>query len=190
METDVGISNLLSKLEEEMKNRVEKFKKELTTLRTGRANPQLLDSVYVEYYGAKVPLKQISTISVPQTRTLEIRPWDVAAIDAIETELKKIDLGTMPIKDGKMIRINLPPMNEEQRKKMVKIVHKMGEDSKVLIRNDRRNAIERGKKAEKSKEISEDDMHKLEQKIQKLTDLYIKQIDEILAAKEQELMTV
>ncbi|MBI4655520.1 MAG: ribosome recycling factor [Elusimicrobia bacterium] len=190
METGVSASGLLSGMDEEMKAKIEKFKKELTTLRTGRANPQLLDSVFIEYYGAKVPLKQVAAVSVPEPRTLEVRPWDASALGSIETELKKMDLGTSPVNDGKLIRINLPPMNEEQRLKMVKIVHKMGEETKIAVRNDRRTAIEKAKKAEKSKELSEDDLKRLEQEIQKATDNRIKGVDEIVAAKEKELMTV
>ena len=113
MNSETEVSDILGSLENEMKGKVEKFKKELTTLRTGRANPQLLDNVFVEYYGAKVPLKQIASISIPEARTLEVRPFDMAAIENIEAELKKMDLGTSPANDGKIIRINLPAMTED-----------------------------------------------------------------------------
>lgn len=185
-----NINNLISKLDELMKEKIGKFKKELTSLRTGRANPQLLDSIYVEYYGAKVPLKQIAAISVPEPRTLEIRPWDKSVIDAVEVELKKADLGTNPTKQGEVIRVNLPPMNEEQRKKMVKMVAKMGEDARVSIRNERREILEKIKKAQKSGEISEDDYKRYEINVQKITDNHIKTIDAIVEEKEKELLNI
>ncbi len=184
------IGRILKNLEAKMAEKVTKYKKELTSLRTGRANPQILDSVYVEYYGSKVPLKQVAAISIPQARTLEIRPWDLSIINAIETEVKKIDLGTSPIKDEKVIRINLPAMNEEQRDKMVKIVRKMGEEAKIGIRNERRSAMDLVKKAQKKGEISEDDMLRYEQDIQKTTDRHVKEVDGITQAKEKELLTV
>ncbi|MBI4803594.1 MAG: ribosome recycling factor [Elusimicrobia bacterium] len=187
-ETDV--SELLSQTELEMLEKVEKFKRELTSLRTGRANPQLLDSVYVEYYGARVLLKQIAAISTPEPRTLEVRPWDKTATDAVEIELKKMDLGTLPSRNGEIIRINLPPMTEDQRKKMVKVVHSMGEDSRVAVRNERRDVLEKIKKAEKAKELSEDDAKRYSAAVQKITDAYVKSIDEVVAAKEKDLLTV
>ncbi len=190
MNNETEVSDILISLENEMKGRVEKFKKELTTLRTGRANPQILDNVFVEYYGAKVPLKQIASISIPEARTLEIRPFDVAAIDNIEAELKKMDLGTSPASDGKIIRINLPAMTEDQRKKMVKVVREMGEDSKVAIRNERRDALNILKKAEKNSAISEDDLTSYERKVQTLTDTYIKGVTDVINFKEKELLTV
>ncbi|OGS56860.1 MAG: ribosome recycling factor [Elusimicrobia bacterium RIFOXYB2_FULL_62_6] len=169
---------------------MDKFKRELTTLRTGRANPQLLDGVSVEYYGARVPLKQVASISTPEPRTLEVRPWDKSAADAVEMELKKMDLGTLPSRNGDIIRINLPAMTEDQRKKMVKVVHSMGEDSRVAIRNERRDALEKIKKAEKAKEISEDDTERYSETVQKLTDAYVKNVDDVVASKEKDLLTL
>ena len=190
MNNETSVEDVVSKLEDEMKGKVDRFKKELTSLRTGRANPQILDSVFVQYYGAKVPLKQIAAISIPESRTLEIRPFDISAIDEIEIELKKMDLGTLPANDGKIIRINLPAMTEDQRNKMVKMLGKMGEDSKINVRNERRDAMDILKKAEKRSEISEDDLKRYEQTVQKLTDSYIKSIDGVIEAKEKELLTV
>ncbi|PIS46759.1 MAG: ribosome recycling factor [Elusimicrobia bacterium CG08_land_8_20_14_0_20_51_18] len=184
------INELVSMCEMEMGDKIEKFKRELTSLRTGRANPQLLDNIYVEYYGAKVPLKQIAAVSIPEPRTLEVRPWDKGAVDAIETELKKADLGTNPTKHGDVIRINLPPMNEDQRKKMVKMVAKMAEDSRVAIRNERRDTLEKIKKAQKTGEISEDDYKRQENNVQKITDNFVKNVDAIAQEKEKELLTV
>ncbi|MCG2725856.1 MAG: ribosome recycling factor [Elusimicrobia bacterium] len=190
MNNEIEVSDILVDLENEMKGKVEKFKKELTSLRTGRANPQLLDNVFVLYYGAKVPLKQIASISIPEARTLEVRPFDMAAIDNIEAELKKMDLGTSPATDGKIIRINLPAMTEDQRKKMVKVVREMGEESKIAIRNERRDALNILKKAEKKSAISEDDLTRYEQKVQALTDTHIKGVADVVAFKENELLTI
>ncbi|MEW5951173.1 MAG: ribosome recycling factor [Elusimicrobia bacterium] len=186
----MSVNDFIEESEMEMADKVERFKKDLTSLRTGRANPQLLDNVYVEYYGAKVPLKQIAAISIPEARTMEIRPWDKGALDAIETELKKTDLGTSPSRQGDIIRINLPSMNEEQRKKMVKMVSKMAEDARVAVRNVRRDALEKIKKAQKSSEISEDDYKRHELTVQKQTDKYIADIDNIAQEKEKELLTI
>jgi ribosome recycling factor len=184
------INSMLEQVELDMMERLDKFKRELSSLRTGRANPQLLDNVYVEYYGARVPLKQVAAISIPEARTLEIRPWDKTAIDTIEAELRKLDLGAAPVKNGDIIRINLPAMTEDQRKKMVKVVHSMGEDARVSVRNIRREAIEKVKKAEKVKEISEDDTERYETAIQKTTDAYVKNIDGVAESKEKDLLTV
>ncbi|MDT8286275.1 MAG: ribosome recycling factor [Elusimicrobiales bacterium] len=185
-----GVNDVISGAEETMKAKVDKFKRELTSLRTGRANPQLLDSIYVEYYGSRVPLKQVAAVSIPESRTLEVRVWDKGAVDAVESELRKMDLGTSPARQGDVIRINLPPMTEDQRKKMVKVVHSMGEDARVAIRNERRDAMEKIKKAEKAKEISEDDTKRHEVSVQKLTDTYVKMIDDVAVSKEKELLTV
>jgi ribosome recycling factor len=184
------ISDILEQLEMDMMEKVEKFKKEISSLRTGRANPQLLDSIYVEYYGTKVPLKQIAAISIPEPRTIEVRPWDKTAVEAVELELRKTDLGTSPSRNGDVIRICLPAMTEDQRKKMVKVVHSMGEDSRVAIRGIRRDTIEKIKKAQKAGEISEDDLERHEASVQKTTDAYTKSVDDAVVIKEKELMTV
>jgi ribosome recycling factor len=184
------ISELISKCEKEMSTKIDKLKSEFNSLRTGRANPELLNNVYVEYYGSKVPLKQIAAISVPDARTLEIKPWDRSVIDAIEAELKKIDLGSVPQKQGDIIRINLPPMNEEQRKKLVKVVAQIAEEIRVEIRNIRRNYIEKIKKAQKNSEISEDDAKKYENEIQKVTNKYIENVNNMAQAKEKDLLTI
>lgn len=185
-----SISVLIGKVENKMREKVEKYRKELTSLRTGRANPQLLDNVYVEYYGSKVPLKQVAAISVSQARTLEVRPWDLSVIDAVETELKKMDLGTAPVKDDKAIRINLPAMNQDQREKMGRIIRKMGEEAKINIRNERRRALDSLKKAQKKGEISEDELVRHEREVQKATDNFVREIDSVTKAKEDEILTV
>ncbi|MCX5790951.1 MAG: ribosome recycling factor [Elusimicrobiota bacterium] len=185
-----SIADIISGAEMEMLEKVDKFKRELTSLRTGRANPQLLDSIQVEYYGARVPLKQVASVSVPEPRTLEVRAWDAGALDAIEAELNKMDFGSSPSRNGGVIRINLPPMTEDQRKKMVKIVHNMGEDSRVQMRNIRREVLEKIKKAQKAGEVTEDDLERYEIEVQKHTDAYVKNVDDVVAAKEKELLTV
>ncbi|MCX7641495.1 MAG: ribosome recycling factor [Elusimicrobiales bacterium] len=186
----MDINDLMSKCEKDMSTKIEKLRSEFNSLRTGRANPQLLDTVYIEYYGSKVPLKQIAAITVPDARTLEIKPWDRTALEAIENELKKVDLGSVPQRQGDIIRINLPPMNEEQRKKLVKVVSQIAEEIRVEIRNIRRDYIERIKKAQKSSEISEDDAKRYELQIQKLTDKYIDSVNQISQMKEKDLLTV
>jgi len=187
---EFSMEDVLTETEMEMSERIDKLKRELTSLRTGRANPQLLDSVTVEYYGARVPLKQVAAVSIPEARTLEVRPWDNAAVDAVESELRKMDFGSSPSRNGNVIRINLPPMTEDQRKKMVKIVHSMGEDSRVQVRNARRDALEKVKKAQKAGAVAEDDYTRHEEAVQKLTDAYVKTVDDIVAAKEKDLLTI
>jgi ribosome recycling factor len=184
------MDEVISGAELEMMEKVEKFKRELTSLRTGRASPQLLDNVFVEYYGARVPLKQVAAVSIPEPRTLEVRPWDAGAADAVEAELRKMDFGSSPSRNGTVIRINLPPMTEDQRKKMVKVVHSMGEDSRVQVRNVRRDALEKIKKAQKASEISEDDLKRHEEAVQKLTDGFVADVDAVVAGKEKELLTI
>lgn len=187
---EFSMSDVLSEAEMEMMEKIDKLKRELTSLRTGRANPQLLDNIQVEYYGTKVPLKQVAAVSVPEPRTLEVRPWDAGAVDAVEAELRKVDFGSSPNRNGNVIRISLPAMTEEQRRKMVKVVHSMGEDSRVAVRNVRREALDKVKKAQKSGEVSEDDAERHEGAVQKLTDTYVAKADEMAAAKEKELLTV
>ena len=187
---EFSMEDVISEAEMEMMEKVEKFKRELMSLRTGRANPQLLDNVYVEYYGAKVPLKQVAAISIPEPRTIEVRAWDAGAVDAVEEALRKMDFGSSPSRNSGVIRINLPPMTEDQRKKMVKVVHSMSEDSRVQMRNARRDALEKVKKAQKAGEVSEDDVTRNEEAVQKLTDTYVKNIEDIVTAKEKELLTV
>ncbi len=187
---EFSMADVLSEAEMEMMDKFDRLKRDLTSLRTGRANPQLLDSVQVEYYGSRVPLKQVAAVSIPEPRTLEVRPWDAGAADAVEAELRKMDFGSSPSRNGNVIRINLPPMTEDQRKKMVKVVHSMGEDSRVQMRNIRRDTLEKVKKAQKSGEISEDDAKRHEESVQELTDSYVKNVDGAVASKEKELLTV
>ena len=184
------IRELVAKAEKEMQGRIEKLKGEFGALRTGRANPQILEGIKVEYYGQPVPLKQVAAVTVPEGRVLEIRPWDPAVLADIEKALQKSDLGIPPQSDGKAIRLQLPVLTEERRKDMVRVVRKIAEDYRVALRNERRDILEKLKKAEKTKELSEDDLKRHEGEIQKLTDGYIKKVDELLAAKEKEITTV
>lgn len=191
METaEAKIRELLHQTEEAMKSKVEKLKGEFGTLRTGKVNPQILEPVRVEYYGQPVPLKQIAAVSAPDARTLEVRPWDPTALEAIEKALQKADLGTTPQNDGKILRLNLPPLTEDRRKELVKVVRKLAEDYRVSLRSERRDSMEKLKKTEKAGEIAEDEAHKQEGEIQRMTDLYVKKVDELLAAKEHEMLTV
>ncbi|WP_456059094.1 ribosome recycling factor [Caldanaerobius fijiensis] len=173
-----------------MKIVVENFKKELTSIRTGRANPAILERVKVDYYGTSMPVNQLATITVPEARVLLVQPWDASALNLIQKAIQTSDLGVNPTNDGKVIRIVLPELTEERRKEMVKMTNKIAESSRVAIRNIRRDAMDEVKKMEKNKEISEDEMKKGQDEIQKLTDKYIKQIDEIAAKKEAEIMEV
>lgn len=176
--------------EDLMKGRLDKFRSELASVRTGRANPQLLDAVKVESYGSLLPLKQVAAVSVPDARTLEIRPWDPSVLEAVEKALQKSDLGVPPQNDGKLIRLQMPAMTEERRKELVKLLGRAAEEARVALRNERRDAMEKLKRSEKAKELSQDDKKRLDEAIQKLTDSFIKKVDEALAQKEKEVTTV
>ncbi len=181
---------VVSQMEAAMKDRLARMGKELSGMRTGRANPMMLESVKVEAYGSLVPLKQVAAVSVPEARTLEIRPWDPSTLQDIEKALQKADVGAMPQSDGKMLRINLPMMTEDRRKDLVKTVKKVGEEFKGGVRTDRQDGLNKIKKSFQAKEITEDDLRGLEQKVQKLTDSFTKQIDDSIAAKEKEITTI
>ena len=166
------------------------LKAELAKLRTGKASPALVENVRVDYYNNPTPLKQMANISAPEYRLLVVQPWDKTAIKDIEKAIISADLGLNPSSDGNLIRIPIPTLTEERRKDLVKLVHKYGEDSKIAIRNIRRDANDMIKGLEKDKEISEDDSHKALKKIQDLTDDKVKIVDEIVALKEKEVMEV
>ncbi len=163
---------------------------DLSTIRAGRANPAILDKVTVEYYGVPTPVQQVGTVAVPEARTITIQPWDMSILGEIERAILKSDIGITPNNDGKQIRLNFPPLTEERRKELVKSISKRGEESKVAIRNIRRDAIEAFKKQKKDGEITEDDLKELESKIQKLTDKYVASIDSVISAKEKEILEV
>ncbi len=173
-----------------MKKVISSLGQEFSTIRTGRANVALLDSLKVDYYGSMVPVNQVANVSAADARTIEVKPWDKAGMQAIEQAILKSDLGLNPANDGKVMRLTLPAPTMERRKDLIKTVHKVAEDFRVQIRNLRRDAVEEQKKLEKDKKISQDDLRRVEQEIQKLTDTYIKNIDSLLAAKEKEILEV
>ena len=173
-----------------MARSIEAFRKELGKIRTGRASLSLLDGIKVDYYGTMTPLQQVGTLSVPESRLIAITPWDTKMIGPIEKAIQGSGLGLNPSSDGKVVRIPIPPLTEERRKDLVKVVKKMAEDSRVAVRNIRRDALEKVKDKEKKKEISEDEMKRWHDKVQKETDGFIRKIDEILKSKEQEIMEV
>ncbi len=176
--------------EEKMEKTIQGLGKELATVRAGRANPALLDKVMVDYYGVATPLNQLSNISAPEPRLLVIQPWDKSAIGAIEKGILKSDLGLTPNSDGNIIRIAIPQLTEQRRKDLVKLVKKMAEDSRVAVRNIRRDANEDIKRQEKSGDISQDDSRRLQEEIQELTNQYVEKANQILSAKEEEIMEV
>jgi ribosome recycling factor len=173
-----------------MERSIEAFRKELGKVRTGRASFSLLDGVKVDYYGTPTPLQQVGTLSVPESRLITVTPWDAKMIGPIEKAIQGSGLGLNPSNDGKMVRIPIPPLTEERRRELAKVVRKMGEDARVAVRNVRREAIEKLKDREKKKEISEDVVKRGQERIQKETDAHVKKIDEILKSKEQEILEV
>jgi ribosome recycling factor len=173
-----------------MERSIDAFRKELGKVRTGRASFSLLDGVKVDYYGTPTPLQQVGTLSVPESRLITVTPWDSKMIGPIEKAIQASGLGLNPASDGKVVRIPIPPLTEERRKELAKMVRKMAEDARVAVRNVRREAIEKLKDREKKKEISEDDVKRGQDRIQKETDAYVKKVDDILKAKEQEIMEV
>ncbi|WP_336772247.1 ribosome recycling factor [Paenibacillus sp. MMO-58] len=175
--------------EERMEKAIGALKRDLATLRAGRATPALLDRVQVEYYGAPTPVAQLANINIPDSRTLFIQPWDKSSIAAIEKAIMKSDLGLTPSNDGSAIRITLPPLTEERRTELVKTTKKFGEEAKVAIRNIRRDANDDIKKLEKTT-ISEDESRRHQEDIQKATDRFIAEVDKVLVAKEKEIMEV
>jgi ribosome recycling factor len=185
-----ALQPIFSFCEEKMKKSVERLRTELAGMRTGRATATLLDHIRVEYYGSHVPMKQVAAVSVPDGRTIEVKPWDMASLPAIERAIQMSDLGLTPNNDGKLIRLSVPTLTEERRKEMVRVVKKLAEEFRVAVRNDRRDAIEKVKKAEKDKAISEDQRKTAEAGLQGLTDQYVKLIDATLATKEKDIMEI
>lgn len=184
------LTAILADAEDRMQKSVEFFRKDLASVRAGRANPAILDKITVEYYGAATPLNQLGNISAPEPRLLTIQPWDKSALAAIEKAILKSDLGLNPNNDGSIIRLAIPQLTEERRAQLVKATKKKGEDCKVSIRNIRRDVVDKIKADEKAKTCSEDEAKKANDDLQKATDKYIKEIDKILDAKEKEIMEV
>ncbi|EKE19572.1 MAG: hypothetical protein ACD_8C00138G0015 [uncultured bacterium] len=175
---------------EDLEKSIEHFKNEAGKIRTGRANPSLVEDLMVDYYGAKTPLKQIASINTPEPRTIAIQPWDRGALAAIEGAIRSSDLNMNPMNDGIMVRINIPMLTEERRKEMVKVLNQKGEEARIGIRTIREDVLKEIKDAQKAGEISEDDEFAGKDKMQTIVDEYNKKIEEIRAKKEVEIMTV
>jgi len=184
------VKEIIKHAEESMLKSIDNLRHELTGIRTGKANPALLDTVKVNYYGQTVPLKQVANIAVPDARLITVQPWDKTLVPEIEKAIMSSELGLNPQSDGVLIRLPIPPLTEERRKELVKVVKRMAEDTRIAVRNVRRDANEKVKKLEKDHQISEDEMHLRMEEIQKLTDDHIKRIDEIIEAKEKEIMEI
>lgn len=181
---------ILAECEEKMNKAVDSVCRELGGIRTGRASATLLDGIKVSAYGSMVPVKQVANVGVPDPKLIVVHPWDRSLLGEVEKAILKSDLGLTPASDGNVIRLHVPPLTEERRKELVKLVKKLAEEGKVAIRNVRREANERLKVAEKNGEISEDEARRTQKKTQELTNNYSKNVDEILEKKEEEIMTV
>lgn len=184
------IAEIHQQAEHKMKRSIETLRENFAKLRTGRASTGLLEHVTVDYYGSPTPLSQVANLGVADARTLTVQPWDRKMIGVIEKAILMSDLGLNPATNGDVIRVPLPPLTEERRRELTKVVRSEGEDAKVAVRNLRRDANDHVKKLEKAKEVSEDDVSRSEKDVQKMTDKYIGEIDKLVAAKEKEVMTV
>ena len=177
-------------LKQRMEKSIGAYQEKLSEIRAGRANPAILNKIKVDYYGVPTPINQMAGISVPEARMIVIQPWDMSVLKEIERAILASDIGITPNNDGKVIRLNFPELNEERRKDIVKDIRKMAEESKVAVRQVRRDGIDEFKKMQKESSITEDDLKSAEEQIQKLTDKYVEEIDKILTIKEKEIMTV
>ena len=180
----------LSEFETSMKASIDALRREFSGLRTGRASPHLLDALQVSVYGSKMPITQVGNVSVPEPRTISIQVWDRSTVPAVEKAIRESNLGINPVVDGQLIRLPIPPLTAERRKELVKIAHDYAEKSKVAVRNVRREGMDTLKKLEKDGDMSEDEHRKESANVQELTDRYVKEVDNLLAAKEQEIQTV
>lgn len=178
------------KTTEKMNGAVDVLKKDLVSIRTGRASLSLLDGIIIDYYGTPTPLSQVATLGIPDSKQITIQPWEPKLIPEIEKAILKSDLGLTPGNDGKTIRLMIPALTEERRKQLVKVVRKRAEEAKIAVRNIRRDVIDGLKKSEKEQHLSEDDVKKLQEEIQKITDSFIGKVDEVLHHKEKEIMEV
>jgi ribosome recycling factor len=177
-------------MKEKMKHSLEAYRRELMSVRTGRASLSLVDGIKVDSYGSRMPLNQVASITIPESRLIVIQPWDPQLLPVIDKAILAANIGLTPASDGKVLRISIPQLTEERRRELVKQAKKIGEEYRVAIRNCRRDAIDQLKKQKKDKEISEDDLFKFQDEAQKETDAFIKKIDEILVEKEKEVMEV
>ena len=186
----MSVSEIIAQTEHKMKATVEHTREEFVKIRTGRASTGLLDQIKVDYYGCPTPLNQVAQVGVGGARTLTVQPWEKNMVKVVEKAIRDSDLGLNPATSGDVIRVPLPPLTEERRRELSKVVRGMGEDSKVAIRNLRRDANTHVERLTKDKEISEDDERRAETEVQKLTDKYVAEIDKVVADKEKEIMTV
>src|SRR5699024_5425193 len=184
------MSDYTKEMREKMEQAVQAFSRNLATVRAGRANPSILDSVFVDYYGAQTPLNQLATISTPEARLLVITPFDKSSVENIERGILKADLGLTPSSDGDVIRINIPALTEERRKELTRVVGKYTEEARIQIRNIRLEANDQYRKAEKNGEITEDELRSSEDRVQKETDRYIDEVEKLAKNKEEEIMEV
>lgn len=182
------IGEIKSRAERDMRKAVESTARSFNGVRTGRASLALIDGIMVEYYGTPTPLNQVATLAVPERRLITIQPWDVSIIPAVEKAILKSDLGITPVNDGRVIRIAIPPLTEERRKELVKVVRKIAEEGRVAVRNVRREANDALRRLEREKQISEDELKKAVEEVQAFTDRSIKEIEELLSKKEKEIM--
>lgn len=181
---------IFKKLKDEMERTLAGLNKSFARVRTGRASASLLDGIKVDYYGTPTPINQVANVSIPESRLIVIVPWDASIVGAIEKAIQKSDLGLTPTTDGKAIRLAIPQLTEERRKEIVKTVKKMAEEGKVKLRNLRRDANEELKAMKKNNSISEDELFKAQDEVQKITDQYIEKVDKVLAVKEKEIMEI
>lgn len=184
------LNDIYADSRERMQKVLDNQENEYKRLRTGRASVSLIDGIRVNYYGTATPLNQLATLTVPEPRTIMIQPWDQSVISEVEKAIQKSELGLNPMNDGKIIRIHIPPLTEERRRELVKVIRKMAEEYKVAIRNIRRDANEMIKDLKKEKEISEDEQFKGQEEVQKITDDFIKRVDEIYTIKEKEILEI
>jgi len=186
----MSIADIKKNAEAKMEQSINAFKNNLSKIRTGRANPQLLDTIMVEYYGSPVPLSQVANVALLDARTISVQPWEKGMGQKIEKAIRESDLGLNPASMGDLIRVPMPPMSEERRKEMTKLVKAEGENAKIAVRNLRRDANESVKKLVKDKEATEDDQKRTEADVQKMTDKRIAEIDQLVTSKEQDIMAV
>ena len=185
-----ALKDVFAQLKTRMDKAVEDFRREMAATRTGRANVHMLDSVSVDYYGSQMPLNQIATVHAPEPQMITVQPFDPSALQNIEKAIRTADLGLNPMNDGKLIRVPVPPLTEERRKEMVKLAHKFAEQARVAVRNVRRDGMEALKHLEKDHKINEDEHRKRGGEVQKLTDEFVKKIDDTLAVKEKDILHV
>jgi ribosome recycling factor len=186
----VDANQIIQETDGKMKKAIEATKREFSSVRTGRASTSLVENIKVEYYGSLVPLNQVAGISIPDSRTIEMKPWDIQALQEIEKAILKSDLGLNPNNDGKVIRVNIPPLTEERRKDFVKMVHKHAEDGRVAIRSIRQDANKHLEQVKKEKTHSEDEVKKFQERVQKMTDTYTQEINTLREHKEKEILEI